>query len=99
MSIEGIKKKLSDLMAADHGEPVAGHCRKCQKPFTSENVFTPAGWKETEISQMCEACFDAMFGAVPGGGLDVCQGCGIMPVLEHSTFCEFCNDLREGHHD
>ena len=34
-------------------------CISCKKPFTSENVYSQAGWRETKISQMCEKCFDA----------------------------------------
>lgn len=62
MNIEDIKQKLSDVIAAEHGAHRPGHCRKCQEPFTEQNVFTHAGWKETAISQMCEKCFDEMFG-------------------------------------
>jgi len=37
-------------------EPV---CISCKKPFTKENVYSPDGWREIKISQMCELCFDA----------------------------------------
>ena len=40
------------------GEAPEGNCINCQKPFTEENVFTDAGWRETRITQMCEKCFD-----------------------------------------
>ena len=33
-------------------------CFHCNKPFTDENVFTDAGWREIRISGMCEKCFD-----------------------------------------
>lgn len=36
-------------------------CFACGEFFSSENVFTDAGWRETEISGMCEKCFDAAF--------------------------------------
>ena len=36
----------------------ATHCVKCSKPFTEKNVHTMDGWRETQISQMCEDCFD-----------------------------------------
>jgi hypothetical protein len=35
-------------------------CVSCQKPFSKENVFTDAGQRETQISGMCEVCFDAI---------------------------------------
>lgn len=38
-----------------------GRCVFCGLPFTDENVFTEAGWRETRISQICEKCFDEMF--------------------------------------
>ena len=39
----------------------SGVCIKCAKPFTDDNVFTNAGWRETRLSQMCEVCFDGLF--------------------------------------
>lgn len=38
-----------------------GNCVSCKQPFSNINVFSDAGWRETEISQMCEKCFDQMF--------------------------------------
>ncbi|CAN0620309.1 conserved protein of unknown function [Burkholderia multivorans] len=38
-----------------------GVCISCGQPFTADNVFTDAGWRETRISQTCERCFDALF--------------------------------------
>lgn len=40
---------------------VPGRCVNCTEPFSDKNVFTPAGWKETKISQLCEKCWDEMF--------------------------------------
>lgn len=37
------------------------HCIACGEPFSDENVFTEAGWRETQISSMCEKCFDGLF--------------------------------------
>jgi hypothetical protein len=42
-----------------HTEP--GHCVQCKEPFSGDNTFTDAGWRETKISKMCERCFDALF--------------------------------------
>lgn len=36
-------------------------CVECGKPFTKENVTSSAGWRETQISGMCEKCFDRLF--------------------------------------
>ncbi len=36
-------------------------CVKCSKPFTAQNVFTRAGWRETQITGYCEKCFDNIF--------------------------------------
>ena len=37
------------------------HCISCTEPFTLDNIKTSAGWKETQISGMCESCFDSLF--------------------------------------
>lgn len=37
-------------------------CVKCHFPFTETRVHTPAGWRETQITGMCEDCFDAAVG-------------------------------------
>jgi len=34
------------------------HCICCHEPFTKANVYTKGGWRETQISGMCEECFD-----------------------------------------
>jgi hypothetical protein len=36
-------------------------CYACAKPFNNACVQTPAGWRETQISNMCETCFDMLF--------------------------------------
>jgi hypothetical protein len=36
-------------------------CIDCKQPFTASNVFTADGWKEVNISQTCERCFDNLF--------------------------------------
>lgn len=33
-------------------------CIHCNELFSKGNVFTEDGWRETEISGMCEKCFD-----------------------------------------
>jgi hypothetical protein len=34
------------------------HCLRCGDQFSPANTFSEAGWRETEISGFCEACFD-----------------------------------------
>lgn len=34
------------------------HCIFCKQEFTSQNVYSKMGWRETQISGSCEKCFD-----------------------------------------
>ncbi len=36
------------------------HCIACGSRFTDANVYSEAGWLETQISGMCELCFDTV---------------------------------------
>lgn len=36
------------------------HCIICDESFTEKNCFTDAGWRETQISGLCESCFDGV---------------------------------------
>jgi hypothetical protein len=36
-------------------------CAECRKIFSSENTHSRLGWAETQISGMCENCFDSLF--------------------------------------
>ena len=45
----------------DRGLQVHKNCVCCNTPFSGKNVFTPSGWRETQISGMCEKCFDDLF--------------------------------------
>jgi hypothetical protein len=36
-------------------------CEMCKQPFSALNVFSVEGAKETQISGLCEACFDSLF--------------------------------------
>ena len=38
-----------------------GICCSCNQAFSSHNVFTKLGWRETQISGMCEKCWDDLF--------------------------------------
>lgn len=63
VTIDGddFQKLKTDLEKEARGDTPAGHCLECKEPFSSANVFTPAGWKETSISNLCERCWDSMF--------------------------------------
>lgn len=45
-------------------------CISCKLPFTAERVKTSAGWKETQISGMCEVCYDELFSDAQDSGVD-----------------------------
>ena len=45
-------------------------CISCKLPFTAERVKTSAGWKETQISGMCEVCYDELFQDAQDSGVD-----------------------------
>lgn len=40
--------------------PKPGHCNNCGSPFSTSNTHTKEGWLETEITGLCEDCFDTM---------------------------------------
>lgn len=42
-------------------QPRYTHCVDCCKPFSSTNTHSAAGWRETQLSAMCEDCFDELF--------------------------------------
>ena len=44
--------------AKEYGNKIQTHCINCQMAFSQENVMTSLGWVETQISGMCEKCFD-----------------------------------------
>lgn len=51
-----ITKLKKDLF----GEVVDNHCVDCKQEFTNKNVFSEAGWRETQITGLCEKCFDRL---------------------------------------
>lgn len=58
---EAFRLDLNKLSKALFGETPPGHCVECKAPFQhGVNVHTEAGWRETEMSHMCENCFDDM---------------------------------------
>ncbi|WP_429336117.1 hypothetical protein [Paraburkholderia sp. 35.1] len=36
------------------------HCVSCGARFTDANVWSEVGWIETQVSGLCEACFDSV---------------------------------------
>lgn len=42
----------------DTGNFILSYCMSCHQEFSSLNVFSPTGWRETQISGLCEKCFD-----------------------------------------
>lgn len=54
---------LKEKMKADlYPNRKEGHCLECNEVFSNKNCHSAAGWKETQISGICENCFDRMFG-------------------------------------
>lgn len=37
------------------------HCRECKQLFTTANVKSIMAWRETQISGLCETCWDKVF--------------------------------------
>ena len=48
------------ILAAEDPETIT-ECECCREHFSPCNVHTRAGWEETQISGMCEDCFDGLF--------------------------------------
>ena len=60
--------EFEDAKRANHVGLIV-KCSFCGEPFSPNNVKSVPGWKETQISGMCETCFDALFeGAGIGKG-------------------------------
>jgi hypothetical protein len=57
-SLRDFQKQMEEAV---YGETPAGHCVNCKQPFSQANVRTEAGWKETQISKLCEVCWDKLF--------------------------------------
>ena len=52
------KRLFHKIRAESAAAAAAGICVECKAPFSDKNTHTTAGWKETQISGMCEDCFD-----------------------------------------
>lgn len=55
---ERIRKMLDDLGFVRAADDIANVCKNCGEAFSNDNVMTDAGWIETQVSGLCEICFD-----------------------------------------
>jgi len=56
-----LPESLSDFdKLLDNGGETYINCSECGEVFSDDNTKSPAGWRETQMSGMCEACFDAL---------------------------------------
>jgi hypothetical protein len=65
--LAGTPGPLGDLIR-ERGKSRGKHCVQCKQDFVfgtkgapGVNCYTQAGWRETQISMMCEVCFDQAF--------------------------------------
>ena len=58
--LEKFKHDLAIECGLDPTVP-ANCCIQCKQVFSDVNVHTPAGWRETQLSRLCEVCFDAVY--------------------------------------
>jgi hypothetical protein len=57
-----LDNKLADIAGFDLSMKAQGRCVRCkQELVVGENILTPAGAREAEISGVCETCFDTIF--------------------------------------
>lgn len=59
--LQDFKDKMARQAFGVAPSDVPGKCISCREPFSPNTVFTEAGWRETKISGICEACWDKMF--------------------------------------
>lgn len=57
---EMVARTVAQRAQRQRGEKLT-HCYHCGSAFSAANVFTEAGARETQISGMCESCFDGLF--------------------------------------
>jgi hypothetical protein len=57
-----LPESLQEYQVLDQeGRLTFKNCFECKEPFGPSNVMTPPGWRETQITGYCEACFDKLF--------------------------------------
>jgi hypothetical protein len=60
--VKMLPESLQEYQIMDEGQRLAFRaCIQCREPFSVDNVKTPAGWRETQITGYCEDCFDKLF--------------------------------------
>lgn len=47
-------------MIDETGPPRFTHCRCCGQVFSEFIVYSEAGWLETQITGLCEVCYDIL---------------------------------------
>ncbi len=60
MTIRSEEDFLSASDTAVHVE-----CVECGEPFSAQNTFSTEGWEETQLSGLCEKCFDKLMEDFP----------------------------------
>lgn len=68
-------------------------CVSCKQEFSDENCFTQAGWQETQISGMCERCFDAAT-MESEDDEERCPDCGFLVCSCDDDECPECGRLN-----
>ena len=77
--------------AADHVTHTK--CVSCAQRFSDENCFTQEGWQETQISGMCERCFDAVAMESEDDDEERCPDCHFL-VCACDDECPECGRLN-----
>jgi hypothetical protein len=62
MTLQEAKEQTAKAAGFTLSNKDKGLCVQCNEPFSNENVYTTAGWLETEVSGLCEACWDGICG-------------------------------------
>ena len=74
------------------------NCRSCRTLFSAANTHSVRGWRETQISGMCEDCYDKLFSALTPTGTSfeaTMRGVGLRTVFidEHTDFSKLHKEL------
>jgi len=75
------------------------NCRSCRTMFSAANTHSNFGWRETQISGMCEDCYDKLFAELPtpaGASFETTMAAvGLAPTFidEHTDFSKLHKEL------
>lgn len=61
-------KELTERLLAGTYVHLHTSCTMCHHFFSTTNTFSAKGWAETQISQLCEECFNGLFADVDPKG-------------------------------